>query len=118
MCVGPTDVPLPGGGEASLLPFQAERDPVTAARYDACVADGVCVARAVAQPPGSGPAVGMRWEHANDFCRAIDMQAQSPEQDYAMRHADLPRPPVQLRDVADPELVTAGFRCVRLDCPS
>lgn len=117
VCVGPTDVPLAEGGEASLLPFQAERQPVAAARYDACVADGVCAERTVAQPPGHAPAVGMRWDHTHEFCLATGMRAQTPEQDLAMRWEDLERPPVGLGEETDPAVVVSGFRCVRLECP-
>ena len=114
---GPHDVPLPNGGEASLLPFFFDPHPIESWRYDACFDAGECVARVIPQPAGARdrPAVGMRWEHADTYCSTRGLRVQARSQAMAIRDS-VPREdwPAGVLDNADPEdIVTAGFRCVR-----
>jgi len=114
----PADVPMGEGGEVSLLPFEYDPTLVEAWRYDGCVRDGVCPKREVTPPPacGDAPAVGMAWEAAESFCRALGWRVQSAFQDAVIRE--------ELGDEAwqggrelvegDPmKRVKAGFRCTK-----
>ena len=115
---GPTDVSAFGGhGEISLLAFEFDSDPVESWRYDACVASGECTARALAQPAGDGPsspAVGMRWQDAEAFCKQRGMSAQTPVQDRAIRDTGAGSLGPNRFDASLAERdVIAGFRCAR-----
>ncbi len=116
--IGPTDVAFGARGEVSLLAFEADADAIESWRYEACVAERVCADRAMAQPQGDAPetpAVGMRWEDADAFCKARGMSAQTPLQDRAIRDAGAPSPGADRFDSKlASSLVTAGFRCTRL----
>jgi hypothetical protein len=111
------DVTLGPGREVSLLPFEFDPVPIARWRYDACVAETVCPPRDFPQPAVDGPdapAVGMHWEHANRFCEARGMRAQSPEQDRAIRDSGgVALGPARLNAGNDDEHVLAGFRCTR-----
>ena len=111
---GPTDVPLPDGGEASLLPFSYDPHPVPAWRYDGCVAEGACASIKRLQPgcPDT-PAVGMDWPAAATYCAALGLSVQTALQDGVIRDAQ----PLEARgdhliDDDPTVIVTRGFRCV------
>ena len=114
---GSLDVPLPDGGEVSLMPFAWDPEPVAAWRYDGCEREGPCTARSQPQPVGcpDAPAIGMRWEHAAAYCSALGLSVQSALQDSIIRDA-LPRGArgPHLIDADPTKLVTRGFRCVEV----
>lgn len=101
-----------GAADVALLPFSFDARPVERWRYDACVAAGVCPARAVVQPPGSirAPAVGMTQAGVEAFCAHRGLRALTSDEVQAV--ADPGRPLVA---GGPPDVVVTGLRCARTE---
>jgi hypothetical protein len=114
--VEPTETTSSGKiGKASMPAFEFDTEPVETWRYAACHRSGPCESLFAWPPEERGPnapAVGMRIEAAEAFCRTRDMSLPTPAEEQVILANSRPPAPSGINPSLD-DLIIDGFRCVR-----